>query len=322
MAMLEASIIIVNFNTVDYLRECLASIYRYMPASTEVIVVDNASVDDSSAMVKAEYPQVKLIESAVNLGFGVGNNLGVSHATKEYVMLFNSDAVLQMDTANGLLQYMVLHPEISCVTPRVVLPKTFDIQPKTFGFKPNLKTVFMQSTGLNRIFPKCKWFNGIDGDDRWAREMVVGWVSGVCMLIRRQDFLAVEGFDQRFFMYCEDIEICLKLSRFGKIVLLDDFDIIHYGGASSRTMAAKVRNSVWQQRHLLMIIRDYSGLIQGLLSAGIMIIGLLSRLLVAFINIPKKGIEQNELLHASWARLGDLLGFSVIKSAKRKGIAR
>jgi GT2 family glycosyltransferase len=320
--MLEVTLVIVNFNTVDYLRECLASIYRYMPSTTEVIVVDNASVDGSCAMVKKEFPPVKLIESEVNLGFGAGNNLGVAYASHDYVMLFNSDAVLKMDSADGLLQYMAAHPEVSCVTPRVVLPKTFEIQPKTFGYRPNLKSVFMQSVGLNRLFPKCEYFNGIDGDYRWGREMEVGWVSGVCMLIRRADYQAVGGFDQRFFMYCEDIELCLKLSKLGKIVLLDDFDIIHYGGGSSRTMAAKVRNSVWQQRHLLMIIRDYSGLIQRSLSSCILVFGLLIRIMVAVLKIPNHGIEENELFQASWARLGDLIGFNVLRSAKRKGLAK
>jgi GT2 family glycosyltransferase len=320
--MLEVTLVIVNFNTIDYLHECLASIYQYMPSTTEVIVVDNASIDGSCEMVKKEFPQVKLIESEVNLGFGAGNNLGVANASHDYVMLFNSDAVLKMNTAEGLLAYMTTHPEVSCVTPRVVLPKTFDIQPKTFGFKPNLRTVFMQSLGLNRLFPKCEHFNGIDGDYRWAREMEVGWVSGVCMLIRRADYQAVEGFDKRFFMYCEDIELCLKLSKLGKIILLDDFDIIHYGGASSRTIAAKVRNGVWQQRHLLMIIRDYSGLLQSSLASCILAFGLIMRIMAAVLKIPKNGIEKNELLQASWARLGDLIGFNVFRSAKRKGLAK
>jgi GT2 family glycosyltransferase len=299
------SLIIVNYNTVDYLHACLASIYRYMPAETEVIVVDNASVDGSCAMVKHEFPQVKLIESSENLGFGLGNDLGVQQATNDYVMLFNSDAVLQMDTAQGLLQYLMANPTVSCVTPRVVLPYSLDIQPKTFGYQPNFKTVFMQSTGLNRLLPNNPFFAGIDGDSRWAREMEVGWVSGVCMLMQREHYLSVGGFDERFFMYCEDIDLCMKLSALGKIVLLDDFDIIHHGGASSKTIESKVRNSVWQQRHLLMIINDHHGQLQAWASKIVIGLGLVVRLSIAFVTKPK--IQTNTLFKASLARFKDLL---------------
>lgn len=308
------SIIIVNYNTADYLHACLASIYRYMPNQTEVIVVDNASVDNSCDIVKTSFPQVKLIESEQNLGFGLGNNLGVANATNDYVLLFNSDAALQMDTAQALLKYLEAHPTVSCVTPRVVLPDAFTIQPKTFGSLPNVKTVLMQSTGLNHFFPNTQFFAGIDGDTRWSREMEVGWVSGVCMLMRRAHYLAVGGFDERFFMYCEDIDLCMKLSKFGKIVLLDDYDIIHHGGASSKTMQSKVRNSVWQQRHLLMIIRDHHGAVQASASKIIIGLGLVIRLGVALVKRRTHSVHSNTLYNASLARFKDLFGMQEVNA--------
>lgn len=310
------SVVIVNYNTVDYLRECLSSIFKFMDITTEVIVVDNASTDKSVAMVKSTFPQVKLIESEKNLGFGLGNNLGVQHATQPYVFLFNSDAFLQMDTASALFDFMQKNPHVSCVTPRVVLPTTFEVQPKTFGFAPTLQRVLMQSIGLNRIFKRHSLFQGIDGDARWAREMAVGWVSGVCMLIRREDFLKVGGFDVRFFMYCEDVELCMKLSKLGKIILLDDFPIVHYGGASSKSIAAKVRNSVWQQRHLLMILGDNQGVIAAFFAKLVMLIGMTIRLAVAIFQIPKKGFNQNEALFSAWARFKDLLQISTLKGSE------
>jgi GT2 family glycosyltransferase len=316
--MADISIVVVNYNTLDYLRECLASIYVHMPISTEVIVVDNASIDGSCAMVRTEFPQVKLIASDKNLGFGLANNLGVEHATHPYIMLFNSDAILQMDTAQALMDYLMTNPDVSCVTPRVVLPKTLEIQAKTFGFTPNALRILMQSTGLNRVFPRSQFFAGIDGDVRWSREMQVGWVSGVCMVMRRTDFLKVGGFDARFFMYCEDIELCMKLAKLGKIILLDDYDIIHYGGASSKSMAAKVRNSVWQQRHLLMIVKDYQGGLQTFISKFFILFGLLVRLCVAMLRIPQKGLQTNESLQSAWARLKDIVGMNALK----QGVSR
>lgn len=311
--MLPVSVIIVNYNTAEYLRECLASIYQWMDAATEVIVVDNASTDTSVDMVKTQFPQVKLIQSEKNLGFGLGNNLGVQHASKPYVFLFNSDAFLQMDTARGLLEYMQNNPEVKCVTPQVVLPKTYEIQPKTFGYAPSFKSILMQSIGLNRIFKKSTFFNGTDGEFRYAKEMEVGWVSGVCMLMSREDFLKVGGFDARFFMYCEDVQLCLKLSKLGKIVLLDDFPIVHYGGASSKSIASKVRNSVWQQRHLLMILLDDQGIFSTFAARIVMLIGMLARLSVSALKIPQIGWKNNESLQSAWARLKDLLGLPAQK---------
>lgn len=311
--MLPVSVIIVNYNTAEYLRECLASIYQWMDVATEVIVVDNASTDASVEMVKTQFPQVKLIQSEKNLGFGLANNVGVQHASQPYVFLFNSDAFLQMDTASSLLEYMQNHPEVKCVTPKVVLPKTFEIQPKTFGFAPSFWRILMQSVGLNRLFKKLPFFNGTDGEFRWAREMQVGWVSGVCMLMRREDFLKVGGFDARFFMYCEDVQLCLKLSKLGKIMLLDDFPIVHYGGASSKSIASKVRNSVWQQRHLLMILQDDQGMFSAVAARLVMLVGMLARLTVSVLKAPQTGWAKNEALQSAWARLKDLIGLPALK---------
>lgn len=314
---MQVSIIIVNFNTEAHLQACLSSIYEHCEEEVEVIVVDNNSSDDSCAMVKRDFPAVKLIESSVNLGFGMGNNVGVQHATNPYVMLFNSDAMLQMDTAKALANYLDDNPDVSCVTPRVVLPETLTIQPKTFGFLPNFKTVLMQSLGLNKLFPTLKQFAGVDGDYRWKRDMVVGWVSGVCMVIRRTDYLKVDGFDQRFFMYCEDIELCMKLSNLGKIVLLDDYDIIHIGGASSKTEQAKVRNSVWQQRHLLMIVKDYYGTLQMRAAQLVIGLGLCVRLMAAGFQCLINDGKTPTLFHSSWARIKDLFGIGQVVEEQR-----
>jgi GT2 family glycosyltransferase len=300
------SIVIVNFNTRSYLNECLAAVYQHVAPAPEVIVVDNASSDGSVEMVKADYPQVICLESDQNLGFGLANNLGVAKASQPYVMLLNSDAILRSDTANQLVQYLMMREDVSCVMPRIVLPETGVVQPKTFGFRPTAKHVFMQSLGLNRLFPACDFFKGTDGDKRWAREMQVDWVSGVCMVMRTKDYLVVGGFDARFFMYCEDIELCLKLGKLGKIMVYDDFAVMHYGGASSKSIAAKVRNSVLQQRHLLMIVHDYFGTTQARFARVFIAIGLVLRVVGGLIKLPSQGVTNNEVLQSALARFKDL----------------
>ncbi len=310
-----ASILIVNYNTCDILRECLTALYAHGGQAHEVIVVDNASVDDSCRMVREEFAQVVLLEAKENLGFGAANNLAAQHATHPYLVLLNSDAILRRDTPRLLVDYLRREPRVSCVGPRIVLPVSGAPQPKAFGYLPTSRRVLMQSLGLNRLFKTSPFFRGIDGEHRQGREMPVGWLSGVCMAMRTADFLKVGGFDARFFMYCEDVELCIKLQALGQVVLLDDFDVMHYGGASSKSIVAKTRNSLWQQRHLLMIIAQYQGSAAALLSRIFMATGLLLRVLAGLLKIPVRGCRGNEDLQTAWARLKDIAGIDAMRLA-------
>lgn len=299
------SIIIVSYNTQGYLREVLASVQTFCLGNIEIIVVDNASVDGSPEMVAAEFSQVKLIQSGQNLGFGRANNLGVQHAKGEFVCLLNSDAVLSSDAVSVLANYLSQHPEVACVGPKILLPDFVTPQPQAFGYAPSLKTLTMQALRLNTLLPNAAWSRGIDGIYQAVAEHAVGWLSGVCMMIRREDYVAVGGFDARFFMYCEDIELCMKLSERGGIVVLNSTAIMHYGGASSKGLAAKIRNSLWQQRHLLMIMADHNGPLKMRIAKVMIAVGLIMRIAVGVIYIPTQGIK-NTTLQTAWARLCDL----------------
>lgn len=311
--MVSLSILIVNYNTRDILRECLTAVYAHGGHAHEVIVVDNASQDGSCDMLRAEFAQVILLESQVNLGFGAANNLAASRATSPYLVLLNSDAILRRDTPRLLVDYLRREVGVSCVGPRIVLPVSGAVQPKAFGYLPTPWRVLMQSLSLNRVFKSSPLFRGIDGEHRQKREMPVGWLSGVCMAMRTADFLKVGGFDARFFMYCEDVELCIKLQALGQVVLLDDFDVMHYGGASSKSITAKVRNSLWQQRHLLMIIAQYQGSAAALVSRIFMATGLVLRMLVGLVQIPLRGWRGNEPLQTAWARLRDIAGYQTTR---------
>ena len=297
------SIIIVSFNTERVLRECLAAVTRHCDARrTEVIVVDNASSDGSCEMVRQAFPQVLLIASPSNLGFGAANNIGVEAARAPIVLLLNTDAIVSCDAAEALAAHLAAHEDIACIAPRIVLPDGRP-QAKTFGHLPSLWRIAMQSFGLSRLFPGSALLAGIDGEARRGREMTVGWVSGVCMAMRRRPFRAIGGFDARFFMYCEDVDLCRRLARYGRIVTLDEHPVMHYGGASSKTLSHRVRNAVWQQRNLLTIVRDTSGAAHERLARIVMLPGLLVRLLVGASLVPRAGIRGNFILAAAWARL-------------------
>ncbi len=310
----ELSIVIVSFNTREILRECLQAVYKFTTGITfEVIVVDNASQDGSPVMVREAFPQARLVELNENVGFGMGNNAGVKAARGRHLFLLNSDAVLLENTPLALSRHLQQHPDIACLGPQIICPDG-QLQLKAFGHLPSPWRLLMQSSGL--AYLGLRIFEGVDGVRRVAPEMDVGWISGVCLCLRREDYLAMGGFDPRFFMYAEDVALCGQLHRKrGRIVLLDRFDVLHYGGAASPDLNSRVRNAVWQQRHILQVCQDEYGHYACFVSTFAVTIGLLLRLVVALALLPAQGVRQNIGLHTSRARLLDILGWRTVPTS-------
>jgi GT2 family glycosyltransferase len=300
------SIIVVNYRTARITCDCLAAVRREVAAgSYELIVVDNASGDDSVARIRAAHPDIQLITAERNGGFGAGNNLGVAAAVAPHLILLNSDAILGGDTPNRMVDFLEAHPDVACVGPRIDLPDGTR-QPKVCGNRPSPWRATMQSFGLSRLSRLWHGFDGIDAEGVAERVTRVGWISGVCMAMRTADYRAVGGFDTAFFMYCEDIDLCMRLERScGRVVHVDDWPVMHLGGASSTTVDKRVRNAIWQQRNLLTIIgREYGG--AGSAAARI---GMLPGLCVRLgLGIARFGRDGNYLLYSAWARLLDSLG--------------
>jgi GT2 family glycosyltransferase len=166
----------------------------------------------------------------------------------------------------------------------------------------------MQSLALGAVLPGSRLLDGIDGRARPGPEQRVGWISGVCMVMRRADFIAAGGFDPAIFRYCEDIDLCARLALRGTIMRLDTLPVRHYGGASSPALAAKLRNTVWAQRNLLRIVRARSGPRAAIAARLLLVVGALLRLAAGLALAPRRGFRCNVLLRSSWLRLLDLVG--------------
>jgi O-antigen biosynthesis protein len=302
------SVIICTYNREALLRKCLTSIIRTSDMhATEIVVVDNASVDDTAAMVRREFPTARLLVQNENVGFCVANNIGVAASSTPYVMLLNSDAVLLGDTAGNLVRFLEEHHDVKCAGPRIVLPSG-ERQPRVFGNLPSLWRIAMQSLYLGLLFPRIPVLEGVDGRDRPGPVDDVGWISGVCMAMRRLDFIAVGGFDPTFFIYCEDVDLCSRLSECGgRIVRADNHPVLHYGGGSSPLIAAQLRNSLLQQRNLLKIVRRRSGRLACGAASLLIALGLLLRIAVGVTRIPTRGLRSNVLLRSSCLRICDLV---------------
>lgn len=238
------SIIIVNWNTRDLLRACLRSLEEACAdVAHEVIVVDNASTDGSAAMVAAEFPQVRLVANAENVGYAKGNNQGIELARGEWLWLLNPDTEVLPNTAETLLRFMQEHPDCGALGCKLLNPpsETTDRRPltahqyscRTF---PTPDVIIMEALGLSRLFPRHRWFGKYrmtwwDYDD--VREVDQPMASS--LLIRREVIEQVGGMDEAFPIFFNDVDLCYRIKQAGwKICFTPDAQVTHHGGASTR----------------------------------------------------------------------------------------
>jgi GT2 family glycosyltransferase len=229
MASPQLSIIILSYNTKELIKACLHSVFSQVKGvSFEVIVVDNASSDDSISMIKKEFKKVNLIESKKNLGFGNGINLGEKEAKGEYLLFLNSDAEIQEDVFDRMITFMNTDEKIGILGGKLV------------NLDGSMQRSYSNFYGIKDIaillFGREKVEMSLLGNDVQKQ---VDWVSGGCMFIRKSLFDAIQGFDPKIFMYIEDMEICFRVRQLGyKIYYYPDFVVKHVGyGSSNREFA-------------------------------------------------------------------------------------
>jgi len=265
-SVIDVSVIIISFNTQKLLRECLHSVRDYSGGLTvETIVVDNASHDGSPEMVATEFPEVLLLRSKVNLGFGVANNLGIEKATGRYLLLLNSDAFLHPETLPLAVRLMDEHPECGVGGAKQV-GRDGAYQPSARKY-PNLRDELFVLTGLAHKFPKSKFFGRFDRT--WAspdEPCETDWVPGAFAIVRREALDAVGLFDPRFFLYYEEVDLFRRIRHAGyKILYWPQLVVTHIGGESSRSVKTMdfsqtgAQVTVWRMRSTLLYYRKHHG---------------------------------------------------------------
>jgi len=240
--MVDTSIIIVNYNTRQLTLDCLDSVYASNTSySYEIIVVDNASRDDSVQAIREAYPQVHLIANKDNTGFAVANNQGMKVAKGRYIMLLNSDTVVQSDTLQIMVGFMDRYPEMGASGCKVILPDGSLDKACKRGF-PTPSASFYYAFGISRLFPDRPKFNQyqlghLSPDDEYPVDCLVG----AFMLVRRETIEQVGGLDETFFMYGEDIDWCYRIKEAGwGIFYYPRTYIVHYKGGSARRKPLKI----------------------------------------------------------------------------------
>lgn len=229
--MTDLSIIIVNYNTRKLLDECLESIGGKEKDNPEIIVIDNASSDNSVEFIKQKYKSVCLTENKENLGFSKANNQGIKVAKGEYVLLLNSDTITNKKALEGLVEFAKKHPNAGVVGARL-LNDDNSIQPSVFHL-PSMYGAFQEywlniRGSFEKYVPK--------GDEPVEVEAIVG----AAFLIPKKMMEQVGLLDERYFMYFEDLDYCRRVKRAGyKIYYLPQLEIIHHHGSSGKDLGNK-----------------------------------------------------------------------------------
>ena len=274
--MVDLSIVILSWNVRDLLRQCLKSVARdrplsadHPPLATEIIVVDNASSDGSAEMVRAEFPDVRLIANQANRGYTGGNNDGITAAAGRYVMILNPDTRVLADALAAMVTYADAHLDIGVVGPQL-LNSDGSVQSSRRRF-PTLMTGLFESTWLEPLAPRnvLQRYYVLDQPDDAIQE--VDWLFGACFLVRHEVIQQVGALDEEFFMYSEEMDWCRRIRQAGwKVVYLPKAQVIHYGGKSSDQIVTQ--RHIYFQTSKVRYFRKH----HGALTAGVLRVALLA----------------------------------------------
>ncbi|MFA5335992.1 MAG: glycosyltransferase family 2 protein [Candidatus Omnitrophota bacterium] len=247
---MDLSIVIVNWNAEEYLKQCLNSICENSSGlKIEIIVVDNNSSDNSSGMLKSFFPEVKYIANNINVGFGAANNQGIRVCASEYILLLNPDTIVLPGTLLTMIRFMESKVDVGAIGPKILNPdKT--IQYECARNAPTPLSEFFVMMTLHKRFPKSRLFGHYlmsywDHED----EMEVEMLSGACAMMRKQALDRIGMFDEKYFMYAEDTDLFRRIKEGGwKIRYVPSAVIVHYWGKSAAAapyaMAVEAKKSM------------------------------------------------------------------------------
>jgi GT2 family glycosyltransferase len=252
------SVIIVVWNAMRYVLECLDSLQEYCGSvCTEVIIVDNASTDGTPDLVEKRYPNFKLIRNPENYGFAKANNIGILQCSGDYICLVNSDVAFIDDCISPMIKCLSESPEVALIGPKMLGPDG-DVRRSTMRF-PTVWNNFSRALGFDLLFPHSGFWGGLlMADFDHQRTMPVEVLNGWFVVVRREALEQVGLLDTQFFMYGEDVDWCYRFRKAGRgIVFFSDAAAIHYGGSSSAS--APIRFSTEMLRANLQYWRKHHG---------------------------------------------------------------
>lgn len=288
---LSCSIIVVAYNSCDFIPACLKSVRDACEGiDAQIIVLDNGSKEPILPEIRNFFPEVLWIDSKENLGFGKGCNLAEKHATKPYLFFINPDTVISRDSFREMLLFMKQHPESGTVGCRI-LNEDGSIQWACRRSFPTIISAVSKTIGLAALFPKNKTLASYNMTFADPDEMIeVDAISGSFFCIRRDVYEQLNGFDEDFFMYGEDLDLCFRTKEMGlKNYYTPVTNILHFRGQSSRTR--RVKSYIDFYHAMIIFVKKHKnlyGMPYFLVAGGIMFaafVGVFSRLIPQFWKI-------------------------------------
>lgn len=224
--------IIVTWNNNDCILDCINSIYKYC-SNFKILIVDNDSSDNTVELIlKQKYENCSVIELKENVGFAVGNNIGLDKVTTEYICYLNPDTILIEDIIEPSIRVLENNKEIGIVGSKL-LNKDLSLQPSTFNFLNHVQ-IYIEMLKIGKIFPNFIKENSFPNESKSKKSKIVDWVIGAEMIMRTDDAKKIKGFSTEYYMYAEDLDLCKKMKDENKkyTYYLANSKLIHIGGVS------------------------------------------------------------------------------------------
>ena len=269
------SVLIVSYNTREMTLDCLRALTRELPPGlpTEILLVDNASSDGSAEAVRAAFPDVRLTASDRNAGFGAANNVALAQARGRYLLLLNTDAFPRPGAVAAMVDYLERHADVGVVGPRLFYGDGTP-QQSCFRFTTPLYA-WMENLGVTKLLRRHPALDDYRGWDH-ASERNVDFVIGACLLLRREVYEQVGGFDERFFMYQEEADWQKRIHRAGwRVVFSPQAEVVHLAGASGKAEPVRISGHFFESLDKYML--KHHGAPGFLLVRGAMLIGCSAR---------------------------------------------
>lgn len=257
---IDVSVIVVNYNTAHLLHDMRAALDRSAQGmKIELIIIDNASRDDSAGVLRRDFADATLIFNDTNVGFGRANNQGLAHAHGRHILLLNTDAFVAPDTLPKTVAYMDEHRD--CGVLGVRLEGRDGVLQPCCRYFPTPWNVFLKRTGWHSVFRGTRLVDDMHWDHRSVREC--DWVIGCYFLVRREVVEKVGLFDDRYFLYSEEVDLCWETKAAGwKVVFFPHTTVVHLGGESAKsdaTLTAGRQISALQVESELLFFRKHYG---------------------------------------------------------------
>jgi GT2 family glycosyltransferase len=276
----DLTVAIVSHNAKNELSDCLSSIFATTRlAAVEVIVADNASADGTVAMLAERFPAVRVIALGENLGFGRASNLCWRQARSPFVLFLNGDTRLTDRALDRLVEILEARPEVGALGPR--LRYSDGVLQMSFGSTPTLGSEFLQKC-WNAGYARGRGPLSALVERRYASERAVDWVSGACLLTRRSLLESLSGFDESFFLYSEDVDLCARVRAAGlSILFTPEVEVVHLLGRSAERN--RERALFESHRSRLHFYRKHNGAV----SVGLLRLYMAAKAALAWVFRPK-----------------------------------